>query len=108
MSLTLHFVHVDGRRQPVQAKAGQTLMKAAVAGGIEAVAADCGGTLSCATCHVLLRDAGWAALPAVAGDEQAMLEMTAEPAQASSRLSCQVRLQLAHDGLEVHLPARQY
>ncbi len=108
MSLTLHFIHADGRRQPVRARAGQSLMKAAVAGGIEAVAADCGGTLSCATCHVFLRDAGWAGLPAPAGDEQAMLEMTAEPAQPASRLSCQVVLQPAHDGLEVHLPSRQY
>ncbi len=108
MSLTLHFVHADGTTRPVRARAGQTLMKAAVSAGIDAIAADCGGTLSCATCHVRLTDAGWATLPPPAADEQAMLEMTAEPAQAGSRLSCQVVLQPAHDGLAVQLPARQY
>ena len=47
----------DGRR--IQAKPGTTLMKAALANDIEGIAADCGGTLTCATCHVMVR-APWA------------------------------------------------
>lgn len=108
MSITLHFVNADGREQQIQAQPGRSLMKAAVAGGIEAVAADCGGTLSCATCHVFIDEAWLAHLPGPSEDEEAMLDMTAEPRRSNSRLSCQITLSPPLNGLRVRLPARQY
>ncbi len=45
----------DTQGKTITAKPGQTLMKAAIAADIEGVAADCGGTLTCATCHVMVR-----------------------------------------------------
>jgi 2Fe-2S ferredoxin len=83
-------------------------MRAAVAGGVEAIAADCGGTLSCATCHVLLDEPWRSRLPAPSADEDAMLELTATPREAGSRLSCQIVLDAALNGLVARLPARQY
>lgn len=107
-TVTVHLVEAGGRRHTLQVAAGQSLMRAATDHGIEAIAADCGGSLSCATCHVHV-DADWAdRLPPPAADETAMLEMTAAPRTATSRLSCQIVVTAALDGLQVTLPDRQY
>jgi ferredoxin, 2Fe-2S len=83
-------------------------MQAATHAGIDAIAADCGGSLTCATCHIYV-DAAWAdKLPPPSADELSMLEMTAAPRQATSRLSCQIVATLEMDGMEIALPATQY
>mgnify|MGYP003463346267 CR=1 FL=1 len=83
-------------------------MQAATHAGIDAIAADCGGSLTCATCHIYV-DAAWSdKLPPPSADELSMLEMTAAPRQANSRLSCQIVATLAMDGMEITLPATQY
>jgi ferredoxin, 2Fe-2S len=109
--IALTLIAADGHRHGLQVPPRGSLMKAAVDAGIDAIAADCGGSLSCATCHVVV-DAAWrdrvAALAPVSRDEAAMLEMTAVPAGEGSRLSCQIPLVAALDGLVVHLPERQY
>jgi 2Fe-2S ferredoxin len=103
------FLHsADGAEQRISARTGKSLMQAAVSAGVDGIAADCGGCLSCATCHVVV-DAAWTArLPAAAADENAMLDMTASPREAGSRLSCQIGLSAALDGLRVRLPLSQY
>jgi 2Fe-2S ferredoxin len=106
ISVTL--VDSDGAGTVVSGRAGASLMKAALAAGIDGIAADCGGCLSCATCHVFV-DAGWlAVLPPISADESAMLDMTATPRTPSSRLSCQIVLTPVMDGLRVTLPETQY
>lgn len=106
ITLTLHTA--EGQPLYVTGRTGKSLMQAAVAAGVDGIAADCGGCLTCATCHVVV-DAEWAArLPAASADEQAMLDMTATPREATSRLSCQIELTAALDGLRVRLPATQY
>ena len=92
----------------IEAKAGQSLMKAAVGANIEGVAADCGGTLTCATCHVMVREPWLSQLPAMTDDEDGMLDFAASARQANSRLSCQIKLTEAMDGMQVDLPASQY
>jgi 2Fe-2S ferredoxin len=105
---TVHLVAVDGRRRSLQARARQTLMRAAVDAGVAEIAADCGGLLSCATCHVMI-DAPWAErLPAPSADELSMLELTAAPREPGSRLACQIMLDDTLDGLVARLPPRQY
>jgi ferredoxin, 2Fe-2S len=107
-SITVHLIEADGRAHALQAKTGQSLMRAATAAGIEAIAADCGGLMSCATCHVFI-DPAWAAqLPPAGADEASMLEMTAAPREATSRLACQIELEPALDGLRARLPTHQY
>lgn len=91
-----------------QAQAGISLMQAAVAADVPGIAADCGGLLTCATCHVYVRQPWLDRLPAVADDEASMLAFTAAPCQPSSRLSCQVKLIEVLDGLTVDLPPTQY
>ena len=104
----IRFIADDQSVQEIQTKPGRSLMKAAVDGGIEGIAADCGGSLTCATCHVML-DAEWAGrFPPAAVDETAMLDFAAVPPVAGSRLSCQLVLTPEMDGLVVRLPATQY
>jgi len=107
-TITVHLTEAGGKHHTLKAATGQSLMRAATAAGIDAIAADCGGLLSCATCHVYV-DSEWAArLPPPSHDEVSMLEMTAAPREANSRLSCQIELQPALDGVSLRLPAHQY
>jgi 2Fe-2S ferredoxin len=106
--ITINFIASDAISKTVQAKIDQSLMEAAVAGGITGIAADCGGTLTCATCHVLVREPFASQLPPADAEERAMLAFTAVAATPASRLSCQIRLNPALDGLTVELPASQY
>ena len=106
--ITVHLIESDGRQHRVQGSAGQSLMRVAVEAGIDAIKADCGGLMSCATCHVFVA-AEWAArLPPPSADENAMLEMTAAPRRPTSRLSCQIVLDPALEGLTAALPETQY
>lgn len=108
MRITLTLRHADGRCQTLTGETGRSLMQAAVDAGIDGVVAECGGTMTCATCHVFLEGALADRVPPAGEDEQAMLELTATPRQVSSRLACQVHLVPELDGLEVRLPAAQY
>lgn len=98
----------DSQGKRIEGQPGHSLMKAAVAANIDGVAADCGGTLTCATCHVMVREPWLAQLPAISADEDSMLDYAASPRQPNSRLSCQITLTQALDGMEIDLPATQY
>ncbi|MBL8326714.1 MAG: 2Fe-2S iron-sulfur cluster binding domain-containing protein [Rubrivivax sp.] len=108
VSLQLNFIAHDGTHRVVEAAPGKSAMWAAVQAGVEGIAADCGGTMTCATCHVSV-PAEWAErLPAPSADEHAMLEMTAAPREAGSRLSCQLIMTPELHGLVLRLPPTQY
>ena len=83
-------------------------MQAAMDANLAGIEADCGGLLTCATCHVYVREPHASQLPPPTEDELAMLEFTASPRQANSRLSCQIALTDALDGLTVDLPPSQH
>jgi 2Fe-2S ferredoxin len=106
--IRVYLIAADGRRHCIEGKSGRSLMRTAVDAGIDGIAADCGGCLTCATCHVIV-DAAWAEkLSPPTDDELAMLEMTAAPRRPTSRLSCQLVLCAELDGLVVQLPDTQY
>ncbi len=107
-TISLHLQLAAGELRRITGRTGRSLMQAAVDAGIDGIAADCGGCLNCATCHVFIDEAWLARLPPATGDEAAMLEMTAVPQEPNSRLSCQIVLQPELDGLTLRLPARQY
>lgn len=108
MPITCHLVHADGTTTTVTAQPGESLMQAAVAANATGIEADCGGLLTCATCHVYVREPFASQLPPAEADERAMLDFTASPCQPNSRLSCQIALSGALDGLTVDLPASQH
>lgn len=105
--ITLHFVLADGTRRSLQAKEGEVVMQVARRNGIEGILAECGGVCSCATCHVHI-DAAWVdKLPAKAADEVDILEF-AEGVDETSRLSCQLKVTGAMDGVVINVPESQY
>ena len=108
MPKILFFHHAAAEPTVIAAKPGISLMRAAVDAEIDGIAADCGGSLTCATCHVMVREPWLVQLPAMQAEEDDMLGFTACTRQANSRLSCQIMLTSAMDGLEVELPASQY
>jgi 2Fe-2S ferredoxin len=106
--ISIRFINADGSVQDIQTAPGQSLMKAAVDANIRGIEADCGGSLTCATCHVMI-GAPWAAmLSKPVPDETDMLDFAASPVVPESRLSCQVQLTPALDGMQVRLPAAQH
>ncbi len=111
-TITIHFVScrdgVERAAGEVNCPTGQSLMQAAINANVAGIEADCGGLMTCGTCHVYVREPHAAMLPAPDADEVAMLEFTASPRQANSRLSCQIELTDALDGLTVELPASQH
>jgi 2Fe-2S ferredoxin len=106
--VTVFLDRPDGVRLTVAGRAGASLMRAAQAAGVDGIAAACGGVLSCATCHVVVAPEWAERLPPPDADEEAMLEMTAAPREATSRLSCQIVLGDELQGLVARLPDTQY
>ena len=100
------FIEHDGTPHEVQARAGQSLMQAAVFNNIAGILADCGGNAACGTCNVYV-SAPWAAiLPPPERNEKAMIGLAAYP-QPNSRLSCCITVTKALEGLTVSLPISQ-
>jgi 2Fe-2S ferredoxin len=106
--ITIHLFEAGGADLQVECKTGQSLMQAAVAANVDGIEADCGGSMTCATCHVYVREPHASQLPPPSDEELGMLEFTASPAKANSRLSCQIELTEALDGLTVDLPESQH
>ena len=80
--------------------AGLTLVKVANWTGVHTLRADCGGDLTCGTCHVYV---AWPDLAAPTPDEVAMLGLV-ERRRADSRLACQVRVPATTAPLAVEIP----
>jgi 2Fe-2S ferredoxin len=106
--LTIHLVAADATQTTLRAKPGQSLMQAAVAQNVAGIEADCGGLMTCGTCHVYVREPFASRLPLPLQDEDAMLAFTAAPRRPNSRLSCQIALDASLDGLTVDLPDSQH
>jgi len=84
-----------------------SLMQAAVNNGVPGIDAECGGALSCATCHVHFDKDWYDRLPEPAAMEKDMLEFVVEPTD-TSRLSCQIKITPDLDGIVVYTPLSQY
>ena len=101
------FVHPDGAREELEIAEGASVMQGATAQGIDGIVAECGGNCMCATCHVYVEPSQLASLPAMSEEEDALLDGTASERKPNSRLSCQLPMTGALDGLVVNLPERQ-
>jgi 2Fe-2S ferredoxin len=99
-------VYDDGSEHTVEVAVATSLMRAAVGNQVRGIVGECGGSATCGTCHVYL-DHSTEQFPPPSGDEEEMLDWTAAPRGASSRLSCQ--LVPTQDGaqLVVRVPDKQ-
>lgn len=103
------YVAFDGDRQTVDVPVGENVMRGALYNGIDGIAGECGGACSCATCHCYVDDAWTGAVGGVSSDAEGdLLGAAASEVRPSSRLSCQIVMTDALDGLVVHLPEKQY
>ena len=101
------FVAHDGSETLVEGRIGDSVMALAIQKGIDGIVAECGGSMMCATCHCYV-DAGWLEVvgPRIDGEVD-MLESAACAVTDASRLSCQIKLTAALDGLRLYLPETQ-
>ncbi|MBN9739271.1 MULTISPECIES: 2Fe-2S iron-sulfur cluster-binding protein [unclassified Pseudonocardia] len=98
------YVVPDGSAHVVDVPAGQSVMDGSVRNNLPGIVAECGGSCSCATCHVHL-DREFASQFAEATDEERDLLEFAEDVDERSRLSCQLILTAECDGVRVSVPA---
>ncbi len=97
------FVSHDGEKREAPLQAGQSLMQVATNNAIPGIDGDCGGEAACGTCHVVV-DPQWSELVGLSGaEDEEMLSMNPER-QPTSRLSCQMPVSEAWDGLILHTP----
>jgi 2Fe-2S ferredoxin len=101
------YVSTDGQRDIVDVPVGTSVMRGAVGAGLDGIVAECGGNAMCATCHVYVPDEYTGHLPEMTVVEDELLDSTASERLASSRLSCQLPVTEALDGMAVHLPEAQ-
>ncbi len=98
------WIQADGTSVTLDVAPGTNLMQAATARGVPLIIGECGGSLSCATCHVVV-DPAWAERAGGAQDfEDQMLDIAEAPRQPTSRLSCQIVMTADLDGIVVHVP----
>ncbi|MEN6543402.1 2Fe-2S iron-sulfur cluster-binding protein [Parvibaculum sp.] len=101
------FKEHDGKEHPVEVENGMTVMEAAIKNMIPGIDADCGGACACATCHVYV-DAAWMdKVGKPESMEEDMLDFAFD-VRENSRLSCQIKVTDALDGLVVTTPEKQF
>lgn len=96
----------SGDARTIEANVGDTVMETAVRNGVPGIVAECGGSLSCATCHVYVDAADVDTLVPMEEMEDEMLWGTSEERRDNSRLSCQLKVADDTD-LHVTTPASQ-
>lgn len=105
--MQITFIHADGRETTVEAKTGDSVMQTALNNNVQGIVAECGGSMACATCHVYVADE-WASKTGQRRDgEEDMLDCAMSEMRDTSRLSCQIMLTEALDGLRVHIAPEQ-
>ena len=101
------YIEHTGESHNVDVPVGNSVMEGGRNAGIAGVVAECGGACSCSTCHVYVHAEWIERLPPKESMEEDMLEFAPGVDPHRSRLSCQIRVTAALDGLVVDVPAEQ-
>ena len=96
----------DGRSGVFEAKVGQSLMAAVRAAAVPGILAECGGSMVCGTCQVFVDEPWLAQLAAPTAMEADLISFGLNPA-AHARLSCQISVTEAMDGMVLEIPHAQ-
>ncbi|MEL7106132.1 MAG: 2Fe-2S iron-sulfur cluster-binding protein [Pseudomonadota bacterium] len=101
------YIEHGGKEHVVEVATGMSVMEGARDNGVPGIEADCGGACACSTCHVYVHP-DWAdKLPGIEAMEEDMLDFAYEPKPGQSRLTCQLTVSDALDGLVVQMPEKQ-
>jgi ferredoxin, 2Fe-2S len=100
------YIDSSGNARMIDADLGSTVMETAIKNGIPGIEAECGGACACATCHVYVDEAWREKVGLPSPMEEDMLDFGYD-VRPNSRLSCQIKVTAALDGLIVTTPERQ-
>jgi 2Fe-2S ferredoxin len=100
------YIEPNGTQRTVDVARGVSVMQGAIDNNVRGIIAECGGGCSCATCHVYVDEAWMQKVGEKSQGEDDMLEAVVD-LKPNSRLSCQIAMSDALDGLIVHMPAKQ-
>ena len=103
----IKYIEHNGKEHTVEVAEGWSVMEGAVKNLIPGIDADCGGACACATCHVYVDNAWRDKTGTSSAMEESMLDF-AENVDTNSRLSCQIKVSDALDGLVVRMPQSQH
>jgi 2Fe-2S ferredoxin len=101
------YIEHNGTPHTVDVPNGLTVMEGARDNGIPGIEADCGGACACSTCHVYVHPDWVAKLPHRESMEEDMLDFAWNPDPVRSRLTCQIKVTAALEGLVVQMPEKQ-
>ncbi len=104
--INITFIDFAGTSRTIAADEGATVMEAAVKNAIPGIDAECGGACACATCHVYVAEDWAKKLPKAESMEEGMLDFAFD-VRPTSRLSCQIKITPALEGLVVTTPEKQ-
>lgn len=102
-SIQIH--QLDGTTKKVRIRHGETVMHAAVMDSTEGIDGECGGALSCGTCHVYVDESFLSRLSEPSEQENELLDFVSAERTSRSRLACQITMNEELDGLVIHIPA---
>src|ERR1700759_4365692 len=100
------YISASGEPRSVDAQVGSTVMETALRNSVPGIEAECGGACACATCHVYVSPDWTEATGKASQMEEDMLDFAFE-VRPNSRLSCQIKVTEALDGLIVPPPPKQ-
>ena len=100
------YISPDGKQTKLNVKTGLTVMHGATINMVEGILAECGGALTCGTCHCYLNDHWIKIIGPAQGKEKLKLKQINNPTK-NSRLSCQIKVTEALEGLTVTFPETQ-
>jgi 2Fe-2S ferredoxin len=100
------FIDSYGVEHVAVGEPGDSAMRCANEHLVPGIVGECGGAMACATCHGYV-DENWTdKLPSVSVQEREMLSGCID-LQPNSRLTCQICLTQALDGLTIRAPISQ-
>ena len=100
------YIESNGTRHETEAEVGSTVMEAAIMNGVPGIIAECGGACTCATCHAYVDESFVEIVGPPSMMEEDMLDFASD-VKPTSRLSCQIKITDALDGLIVRTPEHQ-
>ena len=104
--MKLIFVTTEGDTVTAEGEPGESLLRAAQRAGMP-LEGTCEGQMACSTCHVIVAAEWFDRLAEASDEEEDMLDLAAG-VRRTSRLSCQIVLDEALDGLAVEIPTDSY
>ena len=100
------FIDDQGISRTVEAEPGESAMRCATHHLVPGIIGECGGAMACATCHGYVGEDWVNKLPPPSGQELEMLSGCIDM-RPNSRLTCQIKLEPALDGLTITVPDSQ-